>query len=125
MAKNRETRTVQNPALIAVGARPDVLAWRQQSGLFRAYDDPSSLVRVGQPGMADSLAIVSIEITPEMIDKRIGVAVAAEFKTKTGRQSEAQRNWQAAFERRGGVYAVVRSADEMLELVDQVQRGDW
>lgn len=125
MAKNRETRTVQNPALLAVGARPDVLIWRQQSGVFRQLEAPHSPIRVGTPGMADSMAVVSIEITPEMVGKRIGVAVAAEFKAGTGRQSEAQRNWQTAFEQRGGIYRLIRSADEMLELVDEVQRGDW
>lgn len=125
MAKNRETRTVQNPALLAVGARPDVLIWRQQSGLFRQFETPHNPVRVGTPGMADSMAIVSVEITPEMVGKRIGVAVAAEFKTGTGRQSEAQRHWQSAFEQRGGIYRLIRSAEDMQALVDKVQRGDW
>ena len=125
MAKNRETRTVQNPALLAVGARPDVLAWRQQSGMFRAFDDPSKVVRVGQPGLADSIAVVTVTITPEMVGRTIGVAVAPEFKTSTGRQSEAQRNWQRAFEQRGGIYRLIRSADDMLALVEDVQHGRW
>lgn len=125
MPQNRETRTVQNPALLAVGARPDVLIWRQQSGVFRSYDNPQNVVRVGQVGMADSLAVVAVQITPEMVGKTIGVAVAAEYKTDTGRQSDAQRNWQRAFEQRGGIYRVIRSASEMLGLVDDVQRGRW
>jgi hypothetical protein len=73
--------------------------------------------------MADSLAVVEVMITPEMVGQRVGVAVAAEFKTETGRQSEAQRNWQRAFEARGGVYRVIRTPEEMLELVDDVQHG--
>jgi hypothetical protein len=125
MAQQRETRTVQNPALLAVGARPDVMIWRQQSGVFRSYDNPQSVVRVGQPGMADSLAVVAVTITPEMVGRTVGVAVAAEYKTDTGRQSEAQRNWQRAFQQRGGIYRVVRSAAEMVGLVEGVKRGDW
>ena len=125
MARNRETRTVQNPALVAVGARPDVLVWRQQSGLFRAYEDPDRLVRVGQPGMSDALAVVAVKITSDMVGKTIGVAVAPEFKAGRGQQSQPQRDWQAAFEKRGGVYAVIRSAAEMVGLVDRVQRGEW
>lgn len=125
MTTNRETREVQTPAMLAVGTRPDVLVWRQQSGLFRVYDSPKRIVQIGEPGIADAGMIVAVTITPEMVGRTVGVAVQPEFKTKTGRQSEAQRNWQAAVEKRGGVYALVRSADEMLALVERVQRGDF
>jgi hypothetical protein len=125
MAQQRETREVQNPALLAVGGRPDVLIWRQQSGVFRAYDNPERIVRVGHPGMADAGAIVQVVITPDMVGKTVGVAVQPEFKTRAGRQREAQENWQAAVEQRGGVYRLVRSAAEMVGLVDDVQRGRW
>ena len=125
MAKNRETRTVQNPALLAVGARPDVLIWRQQSGLFRQFEPPHNPVRVGTPGQADSIAVVSVTITPEMVGKTIGVAVAPEFKTATGKQSDRQKAWQAAFEQRGGIYRLIRNAADMLALVSDVQAGRW
>lgn len=125
MAQQRETREVQNPSLLAVGSRPDVLIWRQQSGVFRAYDDPDKVVRIGQPGLADSMAVVAVQITPDMVGKTIGVAVAPEFKTNRGRQSEAQANWQRAFEARGGVYSLVRTPEQMIDLVARVQRGEF
>ena len=102
-----------------------MLVWRQQSGLFRAYDNPENIVRIGVPGLADSMAVVAVTITPDMVGKTIGVAVAPEFKTTSGRQSEAQKLWQAAFEKRGGVYRLVRSAADMTELVEDVQSGRW
>lgn len=98
---------------------------RMQSGVFRSYDDPDKIIRVGQPGVADTMMIVAVTIDKTMIGKTVGVAVAAEIKTAKGRQSEAQRNWQKAFEARGGVYRLVRSPDEMLAAVDEVQRGDF
>lgn len=101
------------------------MVWRQQSGVFRTYDNPQNVVRIGQPGMADSLAVVAVTITPDMVGKTVGVAVAAEYKTDRGRQSEAQANWQRAFQQRGGIYRVIRSATEMIGLVDDVQRGHW
>lgn len=125
MAQNRETRESQNPSLLAVGARPDVLIWRQQSGVFRSYDDPQRVVRIGQPGMADAMSVVAVTITPEMVGKTIGVAVAPEFKTNRGRQSEAQANWQRAFEQRGGIYELVRTPEQMVDLVARVQRGEF
>lgn len=82
-------------------------------------------MRVGVPGLADSMMVVAVTITPEMVGKTVGVAVAAEFKTDTGRLSKRQRDWAAAFTKRGGIYAVVRSAAEMIGLVDRVQHGRW
>ena len=125
MAQNRETRETQNPALLAVGARRDVLVWRQQSGVFRAYDDPTRIVRVGQPGMSDAGMIVAVTIMPDMVGKTIGVAVQPEFKTSTGRASENQKAWRTAVEARGGVWDLVRTPDQMVALVDRVQRGEF
>ena len=123
MAQNPETKTAAHPALLAVGARPDVMVWKQPVGLFRALEDPQRKVMVGTPGQSDAMAVVAVTITPEMVGKTIGVAVAPEFKTSTGRQSERQQLWQVAFEKRGGVYRLVRSAADMLQLVSDVQAG--
>ena len=125
MAQQRETRETQNPALLAVGARPDVLIWRQQVGLFRAFHNPERVVHVGQPGMSDAGAIVRVTITPDMVGRTVGIAVQPEFKTARGRQREAQENWQAAVEQRGGIYELVRTPAEMVDLVERVQRGHW
>ena len=123
MARNKESTQVQFPAMLAVGQRNDVLLWRQQSGVFRQMEAPHTPVRVGLPGIADVGMVVSVTVTPEMVGKTIGVAVQAEMKTTTGRQSEPQRSWQRAVQHRGGVYAVIRSADEMTQLVADVQAG--
>lgn len=125
MAQQRETREVQNPALLAVGARPDVLIWRQHVGLFRTFHNPDRLVHVGQPGMSDAAAIVKVTITPDMVGKTVGIAVQPEFKTRTGRQREDQQNWQAAVEARGGIYELVRTPEQMIDLVARVQRGEF
>ncbi len=123
MAKNRETTHVQNPAMLAVGQRNDVLVWRQQSGMFLTYEPPHTPVRVGLPGMADAGMIVAVTITPEMVGKTIGVAVQPEFKSGRGQQSDRQAGWQRAVETRGGVYRIVRTEADMRQLVDDVQAG--
>ena len=123
MAKSREVRTVQNPAMLAAGMRPDVLVWRQQSGLFRSYDDPDRLVRVGQVGMADLGMIVAVTITPDMVGKTIGVAVQPECKTRTGKHEQDQKAWAASVQARGGVYRLVKSAGDMLALIEDVKSG--
>lgn len=111
--------------MLAVGQRPDVLVWKQPVGLFRQFEPPHNPVRVGIPGQADSMMVVAVTITPDMVGKTVGVAVAPEFKTATGTPSERQKDWRAAFEKRGGIYRLVRSAADMLDLVEDVQHGRW
>ena len=125
MAQQRETREVLNPALLEVGARPDVLIWRQTTGTFRAMDNPERVVKVGTPGMADAMMVVQVEVTPDMVGRKIGVAVAVEAKTLVGRQREAQKLWELAFTKRGGIYRLIRSAADILEVVRNVQAGNW
>lgn len=122
MAKKSDREsTVQREAMLAIGQRPDALIWRQQSGYFRSIDDPQRIVKVGTVGISDSLAVVSVEVTPEMVGKKIGVAVGIEFKAENGRQSAAQRRWQTELEKRGGIYRIIRSKEDATRLVDEVK----
>lgn len=119
-----ERNSVQNPSLLLAGQRPDTLIWRQQSGVFRSYDTPDRIVRVGTPGMADAGAIVAVTITPDMVGQTIGVAVQVEFKTSTGRQSADQKLWQLATEKRSGVYSIVKSTNDMEQLLNDISTGN-
>jgi len=123
MAQTRETRTVAHPALLAVGLDPCVMAWKQPVGLFRALTDPDRKVMVGTPGQSDAIMVVKVVITPDMVGKQIGVAVAPEFKTPKGKQADHQKDWKRAFEARGGIYRLIRSAADMLQLVNDVKTG--
>lgn len=125
MTKNRETREVQDPCFLAVGGREDCLIWRQQVGLFRAYDNPKRVLRAGMAGQSDSGMIVRVKITPEMVGQEVGIAVQPEFKAGKGRQSNNQKNWQKAVERVGGIYRLIRSVEEINRLIDDVKNGRW
>lgn len=122
--RNLETN-VMNTVLLEVGQRPDVLAWRQQSGSFRAMDNPERVVKVGLPGMADIGMVVAVTVTADMVGKTVGVAVNAEVKTSSGKLRESQHRWMDAFEMRGGLYRTVRSRDDILAAVDDAQQGRW
>lgn len=113
--------SIQKRVMAAIGARDGVLVWRQQSGAFRALNDPKRIVKVGTPGISDALAVVGVKVTPEMVGKRIGVAVGIEFKSEKGRQSDAQAAWQKAFEGCGGTYAIVRSVEDAVELIKRLE----
>lgn len=118
---NKET-IIQNRCFLEVGRDPAVMIWRQHVGAYRMLNR-DAIVRVGDPGMSDSMMVVAVTITPEMVGRTVGLAVAAEFKTATGRQSPDQKTWQANFQRRGGVYRLVRSPEEMAKLVEDVKNG--
>lgn len=124
MKTNLETN-IQNECLIAVGAKPEVMIWRNQTGVFRAMDNPDRVVKVGQKGAPDTLAVVGCVITQEMVGKMVGLAVAIEFKTprKGSKTSEAQNLWREAFAGRGGYYDVVRSSEEMKRAIEYVASG--
>ncbi len=116
-------KNIQNASLLAIGSDPDVLAMRLQSGVFRSMDDPSRIVKVGTPGVSDSIAIVKVVITPDMVGKTIAVCAAAEFKTLKGKQRDAQVKWQAAFEKRGGKYRLIRSVEEMNGFINAIKQN--
>jgi hypothetical protein len=116
-------KNIQNASLLAIGSDPDVLAMRLQSGVFRSMDDPSRIVKVGTPGVSDSIAIVRVVITPDMVGKTVAVCAAAEFKTLEGKQRDAQVKWQAAFEKRGGKYRLIRSVEEMNGFINAIKQN--
>jgi hypothetical protein len=122
MAQNGETK-IQNRALLEVGLRPDCMAIRMQSGVFRAMNDPERIVKVGTPGVSDTMVFVATVITAEMVGKTIAVPLAAEVKTQKGQQSQAQRDWQRSFEARGGIYRVIRQPGDMTAAVEEIRSG--
>jgi hypothetical protein len=104
-------KNIQNECLLAVGQMADVMIWRNHTGKYRHISDPKTIIIVGTNGAPDALGVVA------------GRAIGVEFKTHTGRQSDAQKAWQAAFTVRGGRYALVRSVADMLAFIDEVRRS--
>lgn len=51
-------------------------------------------------------------------------SLGLEFKTSTGRQSAAQKEWQTDFERAGNKYVIVRSLDEAIAVTKNYLRND-
>jgi len=48
----------------------------------------------------------------------ISAMIGLEVKTATGRQSEAQKQWQQSLERNNGFYFLVKSVEEALSSID-------
>ena len=98
-------RDIKAAILLALGRRPDVLAWNHPTGLARSLTPPYQPVTYGLVGSADIIGVLGPD----------GRAIAVEVKTATGRQSEQQRKFEAAFRRCGGLYILARSVDDALK----------
>lgn len=54
-------------------------------------------------GSSDLIGWTSVEITPEMVGRTMAIFTAVEVKTKTGRASEAQKNFLGVVTKAGGL----------------------
>lgn len=120
--QNKET-AIQNEILCAIGAQDHTLIWRNQVGKFRAIDDPRRIVSVGTRGSADILGICRVPITPDHIGMALGVAIAIEVKTATGRMSPVQARWAQAWQARGGAHCIARSPADAREFIERITSG--
>jgi hypothetical protein len=56
--------------------------------------------------------------------KAPGLAFGIEVKAAKGTQREAQKNWQKAWEKRGGIYILARSVEDVYKGLDISVDGD-
>ena len=63
-------------------------------------------------GSSDLIGWRSIEVTAEMVGRRLAVFAAVEVKSSTGRPTEQQRAFLAAVQDAGGVACVARSVED-------------
>lgn len=89
----------------------NVRLFRNQTGVYQLKDGryiQSGLAK----GSADLIGWKSIEITQEMVGKKVAVFLSVEVKTKNGRMSEEQQNWLNKVNDDGGIALVLRNPDD-------------
>lgn len=126
----KSEHAIQNETLVAVTAEPDVMAWRENSAFAWAGRDVKApvgkMVRI-QPGwkiLADARPIrAGVPGIGDIMGTGRGRAFALEVKDDEGTQEVSQVRFQQAFERAGGAYAVVRSADEAVAFLRRTVLG--
>jgi hypothetical protein len=121
---------VLKSVLLAVGSRPDVRAFRVNTGMGWAGDvtrlqDGSVLIRNPRPlragmveGGSDIIGLQRVLITPAMVGRSIARFVAVETKGDTGRASDAQKRFLAMVTDFGGVAVVARSVADAQAALD-------
>ncbi len=68
-------------------------------------------------GSSDLIGLLPVLITPDHVGQTFGRFLSPEIKSRTGRLTEAQRAWLGTVTRLGGLAGVVRSIDDLEELL--------
>lgn len=100
-------KAIQSAILIAVSSLPDILVWRNNTGSTKIPN--GQWIKFGLVG------------SPDILGCYRGRFIGIEVKTPTGKQSDAQRNFQRALEKAGGVYVLARSVDDALNALGAIQ----
>jgi hypothetical protein len=70
-------------------------------------------------GSGDRIGWRTVTITQDMVGKQFAQFVSIEVKTKTGRASPDQLNWQSVVNRAGGVAVIVNDENKLQEELDK------
>lgn len=119
------------------GARPDLRLWRNETGLFWAgtmkgnlgsgavvLKNPSRVMAGLCKGSADLVGL-KVEELPvaggagEVTVEAVGRFVGLEVKTGRQKPSDAQKKWIALVEELGGIAGVVRSVEDVDEILGE------
>jgi hypothetical protein len=90
----------------------DQQAERMLGGNVIVLRNPRPLIAGLCTGSSDLIGWRSIEVTADMVGRRLAVFAAVEVKSATGRPTEQQRAFLAAVQDAGGVACVARSVED-------------
>lgn len=125
--KGRKESEIQDAIRVALSRGP-VRLFRQNVGTGWTGDvqrmrDGSLVIRNPRPlhagfkGLSDLGGWVTVEVTPEMVGRKIAVYAAVEVKTATGRVREEQSDFLAIVQQAGGAAGVARSVADAAAIV--------
>jgi len=110
--------TILQRIRLALGRVPGLRLFRNNVGGLK--DQFGRFVKFGlNPGSGDLIGWRSVEVTPDMVGKRIAVFTSVEVKTPTGKIRPDQIVWQKNVADAGGIAIIVRSEEEALDAIQQ------
>lgn len=110
-----ETDTLQAIRL-KVGGRYDTRIFRNNVGALR--DAQGRHVQFGLcQGSSDLIGYQSVEITPDMVGKKVAIFLAIEVKAAKGKATEPQERFIQRVREDGGLAGIARSPDDALAIL--------
>lgn len=117
--QSRSEKAIQNDVLVKVTALPDTFCWRNNTGeawqgrRARFYPGTEIPVPAGVVVLVDARPVsFGLKGSADIIGATAGRPLAIEVKDENGRQEEDQKRFQAAWEKVGGLYLLVRDPDD-------------
>lgn len=114
----------QNLIRIAVSQTLSAVALRNNTGLFLTLDGRRKVFAGLGKGTADLIGLVEHTIRPDDIGRKVGIFLAIEVKTDTGRGSDEQKLFLASVVKRGGIAGICRSPDDARSLVENLWNSE-
>ena len=68
-------------------------------------------------GSSDLIGFKTVEITSDMVGKKLAVFCSIEVKTPTGRTSKPQQNWLNLVKNAGGIGGIARSPEDAMKIL--------
>lgn len=104
-------QAIQNRIRIALGARPDLKLFRNNTGAYR--DQNGQFVRFGLcVGSSDLIGLRSVVVTPDMVGKKVALFSAIEVKAEKGRPTADQTRFLHVVSEMGGLAGIARSEED-------------
>lgn len=91
-------------------------SFRQRDGSVLVRN-PRRLRAGLHPGSSDIIGWTPVEVTPDMVGKKLAVFTAIEVKTASGRASKEQLNFLKMVREAGGLSGIARSPTEAVLLI--------
>ena len=122
--KERSEKSILNAAMVAVTALPDVMAWRNNTGM--AWQGKQRAVRVGPPVIVERGMIILADARPitfglpgsaDILGVHDGRAFGIETKALFGKQRDQQAKFQAVFSAAGGLYGLAYTPEQAVQLL--------
>jgi len=102
------------------------LAWAGSSVTKVGQDFGDVLIKNARPihaglceGSSDLIGFTPIEVTPDMVGKRLAIFTAIEVKAPRGHVEDIQRNFIDTVRAAGGIAMIARSEDEAIKLLNE------
>ena len=109
-----EHEKIVRETLLAVGRLPFFRCWRNETGVALTFSEPHRPFAYGVKGSGDILGILAPS----------GRFVSLEIKSGNATQRESQKNFEAMTIRMGGLYFLVRNANEALSFITHAHARD-
>jgi hypothetical protein len=106
---------LQQQIRLALGQRDDIMLFRINVGKFRPIDgDQRRVIQSAPEGTPDLLGVIERHIDGRYIGQAFGI----EVKSLKGRQRDVQIAFQRAWEKRGAIYILARSLEDVYRGLD-------